>query len=157
MIDKINPPTVDLRVREILLDITRKCTHCEHHDSCLHQTWVAQEQQAKRQRSAAIADSRRLSAALERCQLCISSQRRPRHLTLAIGEASYLMLPQKYAFLSLCALQILKPQSFVSSSQRRPRHLTLAIGEASYLMLPQKYVRPCLSKVPCHTKAFDPD
>lgn len=60
-------------------------------------TRVEQEQQAKRQRSAAIADSRRLSAALERCQLCISSQRRPRHLTLAIGEASYLMLPQKYA------------------------------------------------------------
>lgn len=54
-----------------------------------------QAQQAKRHRSAVVADSRRLSAALERCQLCISSHRRPKHLTLAIGEASYLMLPQK--------------------------------------------------------------
>lgn len=54
-----------------------------------------QAQQAKRQRSAAIADSRRLGRALEGCHLCITSPRRPKHLTLAIGQASYLMLPAR--------------------------------------------------------------
>ena len=54
-----------------------------------------QAQQAKRQRSAAIADSRRLTKALEGCSLCITSARRPKHLTLAIGQASYLMLPAR--------------------------------------------------------------
>ncbi len=36
-----------------------------------------------------------MGKALDACALCIASTRRPRHLTLAIGQASYLMLPAK--------------------------------------------------------------
>lgn len=54
-----------------------------------------QEKEAKKQRTAAIADAKRMGKALDACNLCITSSRRPRHLTLAIGQASYLMLPAK--------------------------------------------------------------
>ena len=46
-----------------------------------------------------VADYRRANNALEACVYCFSSQRRPRHLTLAIGQTCYLMLPPRWATL----------------------------------------------------------
>jgi Protein similar to CwfJ C-terminus 1 len=56
---------------------------------------IVQEKEGKKARAAAIADARRMGSALDACTLCITSARRPRHLTLAIGQASYLMLPAR--------------------------------------------------------------
>ena len=58
---------------------------------------IVQEKEGRKARAAAIADARRMGSALDACTLCITSARRPRHLTLAIGQASYLMLPARWA------------------------------------------------------------
>ena len=54
-----------------------------------------QEQQQKRDRSAQIADHRRSTQALDRCNLCFGSAARQRHLTISLGQTAYLALPAK--------------------------------------------------------------
>ena len=54
-----------------------------------------QEQIQKRDRSAQIADHRRSMQALDRCNLCFGSAARQRHLTISLGQTSYLALPAK--------------------------------------------------------------
>ena len=56
---------------------------------------AVQEQQVKRDRSAQIADHRRLTNAVDRCSLCFSSSSRPRHLTISLGQTAYLALPAR--------------------------------------------------------------
>lgn len=53
------------------------------------------EQQVKRQKTAQIADYCRATNALEACAYCFTSKRRARHLTVAIGQTAYLMLPPR--------------------------------------------------------------
>ena len=47
------------------------------------------------QRRAAIADHRRMTSALDACALCFASAKRAKHLTIAIGQTSYLALPER--------------------------------------------------------------
>ncbi|KAK9802677.1 hypothetical protein WJX73_004828 [Symbiochloris irregularis] len=54
-----------------------------------------QAKAAKRERSAQVADAKRMTSALDRCQLCFSSAARRKHLTLAIGQSAYLALPSR--------------------------------------------------------------
>jgi len=54
-----------------------------------------QEQQKKRDRSAQIADHRRVTNAMDRCSLCFASTSRARHLTISLGQSAYLALPAR--------------------------------------------------------------
>lgn len=54
-----------------------------------------QAKAARRERAAQVADARRITSALDRCQLCFSSAARRRNLTLAIGQSAYLALPSR--------------------------------------------------------------
>ena len=56
-----------------------------------------QEQVQKRERQATIAEYRRATSAADSCVLCFASARRQRHLTVAIGQSSYLALPARWA------------------------------------------------------------
>lgn len=56
---------------------------------------MLQEQQAKRQRSAHISDHRRMTSALDKCPFCFGSAARARHLTISLGQCSYLALPAR--------------------------------------------------------------
>lgn len=49
---------------------------------------------------------RRASNAVDACTFCFSSKRRPRHLTIAIGQTAYLMLPPKCAALFGCTITV---------------------------------------------------
>ena len=53
------------------------------------------ERAASKERAAQIADARRASSALDRCNLCFNSARRAKHLTIAIGQSAYLALPDR--------------------------------------------------------------
>ena len=44
---------------------------------------------------AQVADYRRAASALDGCASCFASSRRPRHLTIAIGQTCYVMLPPR--------------------------------------------------------------
>ena len=55
----------------------------------------------KRERQATIAGYRRATSAVDNCTLCFASARRQRHLTVAIGQRSYLALPATYMRLTL--------------------------------------------------------
>ena len=56
---------------------------------------VLQEQQTKRQRSAHISDHHRMTSALDKCPFCFGSAARARHLTISLGQCSYLALPAR--------------------------------------------------------------
>jgi len=56
-----------------------------------------QEQVQKRERQATIAEYRRATSAADACVLCFANARRQRHLTVAIGQSSYLALPARWA------------------------------------------------------------
>ena len=53
------------------------------------------EQQQKRDRSSQIADHRRSMQSLDRCNLCFASAARQRHLTISLGQTTYLALPAR--------------------------------------------------------------
>ena len=44
---------------------------------------------------AQVSDYRRAASALDACTYCFASSRRPRHLTIAIGQTCYVMLPPR--------------------------------------------------------------
>ena len=50
--------------------------------------------------------ARRASNAVDACAYCFSSKRRLRHLTVAIGQTAYLMLPPKWVHPSLHAPRV---------------------------------------------------
>jgi Protein similar to CwfJ C-terminus 1 len=54
-----------------------------------------QEKQASRERRAQIQDYKRVTGAIDRCQLCFASASRGRHLTVAIGQTAYLSVPAR--------------------------------------------------------------
>jgi hypothetical protein len=53
------------------------------------------ESMAKRQETQQWQQHKKKASALDRCQLCFASASRPRHLTLAIGQHTYLALPSR--------------------------------------------------------------
>ncbi|KAK9823428.1 hypothetical protein WJX72_002672 [[Myrmecia] bisecta] len=53
------------------------------------------EQQAQRSKRAQVSDYMRTSSILDNCARCFASARRPRHLTISIGQTAYLMLPER--------------------------------------------------------------
>ena len=57
---------------------------------------LVQEQVQKRERQATVAEYRRATSAVDNCTLCFASARRQRHLTVAIGQSSYLALPARW-------------------------------------------------------------
>ena len=56
-----------------------------------------QEQLAQREKAARVSDYQRMTSAQDQCNLCFASPRRPRHLTISIGQGAYLLLPPRYA------------------------------------------------------------
>lgn len=82
----------------------------------------AQEQVQKRERQAAIVDHRRFSTAADQCALCFASNKRLRHLTVAIGQGSYLALPAR------CAPCVPGTRVLTSSVRRRDGGLRLCPG-----------------------------
>lgn len=54
----------------------------------------------KRERAARISDLRRTNRAQDACEFCLSSAKRPRHLTVAVAQTTYLFLPRRYVSLS---------------------------------------------------------
>lgn len=55
----------------------------------------SREELAKREKNRQIKDYKRLSSALKQCRLCFTSDSRPKHLTVSIGTAAYLALPER--------------------------------------------------------------
>ncbi|KAK9857597.1 hypothetical protein WJX84_001060, partial [Apatococcus fuscideae] len=55
------------------------------------------EQLAQREKAARVSDYQRMTSAQDQCNLCFASPRRPRHLTISIGQGAYLLLPPRYA------------------------------------------------------------
>ena len=65
---------------------------------------VSKDRLAQRQRAAQISDLHRSNKALDACNLCFSSGRRSKHLTVALGQTAYLALPDRCAIARLCTL-----------------------------------------------------
>eukprot|EP00850_Spirogloea_muscicola_P013381 SM000090S24343 [mRNA] locus=s90:512976:517206:+ [translate_table: standard] len=53
------------------------------------------KKRAERQHSLQVADARRLQTQSERCQLCFDNPQKPKHLFVAMGNRTYLMLPPR--------------------------------------------------------------
>ena len=73
--------------------------HSPEHTAESSSYTVLQEQQAKRQRSAHISDHHRMTSALDKCPFCFGSAARARHLTISLGQCSYLALPARCSVL----------------------------------------------------------
>lgn len=56
---------------------------------------VTLEQQANKERQRQIQDHKRLESVTGACELCADSARRPKHLTIALGNLTYLRLPSR--------------------------------------------------------------
>lgn len=56
-----------------------------------------QDQQARDTRRQ-ISDYHRVNRLLDACVWCLASSRRPKHLTLSIGQTVYLGLPHRYVY-----------------------------------------------------------
>lgn len=79
------------------------------------------EQQVKRDRAAQIADHRRVTNAVDRCPLCFSSTRRPRHLTISLGQTAYLALPARGRLGE--GHSIIVPTEHVASTRQVDEHI----------------------------------
>lgn len=53
------------------------------------------EAAAQKERARQVSDQRRLNTLLSGCEFCVDSPRRPRHLTVALGNHAYLRLPPR--------------------------------------------------------------
>lgn len=56
---------------------------------------ATKEREAQREKQRQIREYSRANSALEQCRLCFASSHRPRQLTLAIGQSTYLALPAR--------------------------------------------------------------
>ena len=56
---------------------------------------TVREEAASREKQRQVREYSRFQSALDRCTLCFTSPSRPKHLTVAIGTAAYLALPQR--------------------------------------------------------------
>ena len=105
-----------------------------------------QEQQTKRDRSAQIADHRRVTNAVDRCSLCFASTSQPRHLTISLGQTAYLALPARSDLISpICKMLWLVRPAFLCGARMSvscylscvfQACLSLAIQTAGQLTLP---------------------
>ena len=67
---------------------------------------VTKEKAVQRQRTTQIADLRRTDRALDNCNLCFASAKRAKHLVIAIGQAAYLSIPNRYSSSLLAAISL---------------------------------------------------
>ncbi|KAL0044021.1 hypothetical protein WJX82_003090 [Trebouxia sp. C0006] len=79
------------------------------------------EQQKKRDRSAQIADHRRVTNAMDRCSLCFASTSRARHLTISLGQSAYLALPARGRLGE--GHSIIVPTEHVASTRQVDEHI----------------------------------
>ncbi len=63
---------------------------------------MIQEQHAQREKAARVSDYQRMTSAQDQCNLCFASARRPRHLTISIGQSAYLLLPPRSTLFPGC-------------------------------------------------------
>eukprot|EP00884_Botryococcus_braunii_P013106 jgi/Botrbrau1/21797/Bobra.0190s0022.1 len=54
---------------------------------------MTKEKLAQRHKAKQVSEYRKATSATDNCTYCLASARRPRHLTVAIGQVAYLMLP----------------------------------------------------------------
>ena len=114
-----------------------------------------QEQQKKRDRSAQIADHRRVTNAMDRCSLCFASTSRARHLTISLGQSAYLALPARSDLVMHSLLDVVacKASTFLCGAKTSVSCYLSCVSQACLSLVIWKVGQPTLPSC-MHTVVF---